>query len=70
MRCKSYTGVACVDGSCPIANLDEYIEYGIPVTWICDECSSYKGCEDCCWCNENNQCDLDMRKGGVKNENR
>lgn len=30
-RCKCYVGVACVDGSCPIANRDKYEEYDIPV---------------------------------------
>ena len=55
-RCPSYTGVACVDGSCPIANREEYIEYGVPVINSCDECSSYKGCEDCAWCGENDEC--------------
>lgn len=55
-RCPSYTGVACVNGSCPIANGDTYIEYGVPVVWSCDDCSAYKGCEDCCWCDENGEC--------------
>lgn len=48
-RCKGYTGVTCVDGSCPIANREEYEEYGIPVTHSCNECAYYKGCEDCAW---------------------
>lgn len=46
-RCKNYVGVTCVDGNCPIALRDEYIEYGIPVIYNCDECPYYKGCEDC-----------------------
>ena len=25
----------------------------------CDECSDYKGCEDCCWCDENGECVLE-----------
>ena len=62
MRCKGYVGIACVDGSCPIANRDEYIEYGIPAVWSCEDCHMYKGCEYCGFCDENNQCDLDMRK--------
>lgn len=57
-RCSSYTGVSCVDGSCPIANRDEYIEYGIPVTWSCDQCHIYKGCEDCYWCDNDNKCKI------------
>lgn len=46
-RCKCYVGVACVDGSCPIANRDKYEEYDIPVGWDCDECHYYSGCKDC-----------------------
>ena len=30
-RCKNYLGSACVDGSCPIANAEEYEEYGMDV---------------------------------------
>ena len=47
MRCKSYVGLACVDGTCPVANFDEYQERCIPVVWSCDDCSRYKGCDDC-----------------------
>jgi hypothetical protein len=25
-RCPEYCGVACIDGSCPIANREEYAE--------------------------------------------
>lgn len=46
-RCRGYVGVACVDGTCPKANIEEYIEYCIPVIWSCIECHFYKGCEDC-----------------------
>lgn len=46
-RCKNYVGVACVNGSCPIALREEYEEYGIPVINNCNECHKYKGCEDC-----------------------
>lgn len=45
--CSTYVGVSCVDGTCPIANRDEYIEYGIPVVWDCAHCHYYEGCEDC-----------------------
>ena len=31
-RCPQYVGVACVDGTCPVANREEYEERGIPVT--------------------------------------
>ena len=46
-RCRGYVGIACVDGTCPKANYDEYVERGIPVTKSCRECNFYKGCEDC-----------------------
>lgn len=46
-RCKAYCGVRCIDGGCPIANRDDYIERGYDVVSSCDECGSYKGCEDC-----------------------
>lgn len=47
--CKGYCGVSCVDGSCPIANIEEYIERGYDVIRDCKECGRYKGCEDCCF---------------------
>lgn len=45
-RCKSYCGVACVDGHCPIAlyNEDNMMFESKP---SCDYCLYYKGCEDC-----------------------
>ena len=46
-RCKSYVGVACVDGSCPEAQQEEYEERCIPVVYNCNECHYYRGCEDC-----------------------
>ena len=48
--CNNYVGVTCVDGSCPKANWEEYVERGIPVTWKCEDCSYRKGCEDCALC--------------------
>ena len=30
-RCRNYVGVACVDGSCPSANREEYEERYMPV---------------------------------------
>lgn len=45
--CERYCGVTCVDGSCPIANRDEYAERGYDVIRDCDECIYYAGCEDC-----------------------
>ena len=46
-RCKSYVGVSCVDGSCPVANREEYEERCIPLCNSCRECWYYRGCEDC-----------------------
>lgn len=46
-RCPGYVGISCVDGSCPVANQDEYEERCISLTKSCDDCSMYKGCEDC-----------------------
>jgi len=47
MRCRRYVGVACADGSCPIANEDEYEERSISIIRNCEDCYLYKGCEDC-----------------------
>lgn len=46
-RCKGYVGLACVDGSCPIANMEEYEERCMDVITKCDNCFYYKGCNDC-----------------------
>lgn len=45
--CENYVGAACVDGSCPLANREEYAERGMDVITNCDECPCYKGCDDC-----------------------
>ena len=45
--CKDYCGVACVDGSCPMALDDEYAERGYDLIKNCSECFYYNGCEDC-----------------------
>lgn len=37
-KCKNYVGVACVDGSCPIANAEEYEERCMDVIKKCDDC--------------------------------
>lgn len=46
-RCKGYVGVVCVNGSCPIANIEEYEERGYDVVRNCKDCHYYRGCEDC-----------------------
>lgn len=45
--CPDYVGVACVDGTCPVANYEEYTERCMPVISCCRDCFYYKGCEDC-----------------------
>jgi hypothetical protein len=46
-KCEGYVGVACVDGTCPMANCEEYEERGMDVPRGCEYCWYYKGCEDC-----------------------
>lgn len=46
-RCRDYVGVACVDGTCPVALREEYEERCIPTVKSCQDCFCYKGCEDC-----------------------
>lgn len=46
-RCKDYCGVACIDGSCPKANSEEYKERCMDVVKKCDDCHYYQGCNDC-----------------------
>ena len=46
-RCKGYCGLTCVDGTCPMANRDEYAERGYYLIQDCDECFYYEGCKDC-----------------------
>lgn len=45
--CSGYCGVSCVDGSCPIADYEEYAERGYDVVRDCEECIYYEGCKDC-----------------------
>ena len=45
--CPDYVGVACVDGTCPVANCEEYAERCMPVISGCRNCFYYKECEDC-----------------------
>lgn len=46
-RCKGYCGLSCIDGTCPIANKEEYEERGYDVPKNCNDCYRYEGCEDC-----------------------
>ena len=45
--CQGYVGLACVDGSCPKANAEEYEERCMDVVKNCNDCHYYKGCDDC-----------------------
>lgn len=45
--CKNYCGVACVNGSCPMALDDQYAERERSPIKNCSECFYYNGCEDC-----------------------
>lgn len=47
MQCKNYVGVACINGSCPMALAEEYAECCMPIIKKCEKCLFYKGCEDC-----------------------
>lgn len=49
-KCTSYVGLACIDGSCPVASY-----YECPEQWSdrpdgCNSCGLYKGCSDCYFC--------------------
>lgn len=46
-RCGGYVGLACVDGSCPKANAEEYEERCMDVVRNCNQCHFYRGCKDC-----------------------
>lgn len=45
--CPDYVGLACVDGTCPIANREEREERCMDTASECRGCWLYKGCEDC-----------------------
>lgn len=47
--CSNFVCISCVDGSCPIANIDEYQERGYPVVFKCEDCYifSRSSCKDC-----------------------
>lgn len=56
-NCKGYCGVACIDGTCPKANRDEYAERGYDIVDNCNECPYNNGCEDCCF-NGTEMCEM------------
>ena len=54
MVCPNYCGVTCVNGTCPVALGECHI--------TCDECPYYKGCEDCAFCNDLDQCETGYKR--------
>ena len=59
--CRDYVGVACVDGTCPKANVEEYAERCMDVISNCNECFYYEGCEDCALCDTEYCTNKDIR---------
>lgn len=49
--CPNYTGVTCVDGSCPMIENSDY---------SCDRCPYYSGCYDCAYCGKDGKCELEV----------
>ena len=47
MQCKNYVGVACVNGSCPMALAEEYAECCMPIIRDCEDYPFKNGCEEC-----------------------
>ena len=60
--CLDYVGVACVDGTCPVANCEEYAERCMPVISSCRNCFYYKGCEDCAISDDCDEWRINMSK--------
>lgn len=36
--CNQYVGSACIDGNCPKAHVEEFLERGIDIIKSCNEC--------------------------------
>ena len=56
-RCGNYCGVVCINGSCPMALRDEYMERGYDIVHNCDECIHYRGCDDCYFADKPDLCE-------------
>lgn len=56
-KCRNYTGVSCVNGTCPVALIDEHAERGMDIIRSCSECHYYEGCDNCIW-QDNNACKI------------
>lgn len=70
LRCPQYVGISCIDGTCPIALADEYIEYGCSAIYECDDCWKYHGCDDCYFCFNGCPPELFVVYGDVSNNYR
>ena len=44
---RCWVGLRCVDGTCPMANREEYAERGYDVVHSCAECPEEPKCETC-----------------------
>lgn len=71
MKCREYVGAACVDGRCPIANLEEYEEIGVPVASVCQNCIFSQSCLDCVlyktrWCSHPDKVEVSIEINGVE----
>lgn len=49
MVCKSYLGVRCIDGNCPVIFPEQFPKYGYERIHGCEECWVYDGCIGCVW---------------------
>ena len=61
--CPGYCGITCVDGTCPMANREEYAERGYDIVHNCDECHYYRGCEDCYFAEDHVGCPEPLPEG-------
>ena len=47
MKNNCWVGLRCIDGSCPVANREEYEERGYDVVRSCADCPEERKCEIC-----------------------
>lgn len=45
--CSDWCGSDCVNGSCPVANFQEFQERCYPLVHSCSECYLVKSCDSC-----------------------
>lgn len=64
-KCEKYVGLACIDGTCPMALSDVFEDMCIPLVSKCSDCFYYRGCEDCALADTeycNSQSNVDTKK--------